>query len=258
MPVEPAPTRWAFPPLDDAEPDGPVAVGGDLEPGTLLHAYRRGLFPMPIGRRDRLGWFSPDPRAILPPADFHVSRSLRRSARRAVVSVDRAFRQVMVECGHPRRPHGWINEDFVEAYTRLHEMGWAHSVEVWHGERLVGGVYGVAIGAFFAGESMFHRETDASKVALLHLCRILSGPRRERTGTAGCAGRPADALFDVQWLTPHLASLGAVEVPRATYLGMLDVATRSAGPRWESYDDAEEETVRDVAGWEPRGSGGPR
>ncbi|UDY38075.1 leucyl/phenylalanyl-tRNA--protein transferase [Dermatobacter hominis] len=218
--VDPPPSRWVFPPVDDADVDGPVVLGGDLEPGTLLGAYRAGLFPMPIGRR-RLGWWSPDPRGIIPvgPAaaadggGFHVSRSLRRSLPRFTATVDRDFEGVMRACGDPRRPHGWINEEFVRAYSRLHSLGWAHSVEVWEDGELVGGVYGVSIGAFFAGESMFHRATDASKAALVHLTALFD--------------QVDGALFDVQWLTPHLASLGAVEVDRAEYLARLGVAVAS-------------------------------
>ena len=204
--------------MDDAEPEGPVAVGGDLEPGTLLAAYRAGLFPMPVDRRGRIGWWSPDPRAVLPVHGLHVSRSLRRSMRHFDVSVDQRFEDVMRGCADPRRPHGWITEDFVRAYVRLHELGWAHSVEVWGDGDLVGGVYGVSLGAFFAGESMFHRATDASKAALAHLVELLA---------------PApSALFDVQWLTPHLESLGVVEVPRSEYLGLLRRAAGSPGPSW--------------------------
>jgi leucyl/phenylalanyl-tRNA---protein transferase len=193
-----------------------VVLGGDLEPGTLLAAYRAGLFPMPVGRRHRLGWWSPDPRAVLPVHGMHVSRSLRRTMGRFTVTVDGAFEDVMRGCADPRRPHGWINEEFVGAYVRLHELGWAHSVEVWHEGALAGGVYGVAIGAFFAGESMFHRVTDASKVALVGLTGLLAPVRH--------------ALLDVQWLTPHLASLGAVELPRSEYLGLLGTAVAAPGP----------------------------
>lgn len=214
MPIEPPLSRWAFPPLGDAEPDGPVAVGGDLEPGTLLNAYRAGLFPMPVGRRHMIGWWSPDPRAVLPPQDLRVTRSMRQSAKRFEVTLDRCFSEVMHHCADPRRPHGWITRDIVDAYTRLHDLGWAHSVETWHHGRLVGGLYGVAIGAFFAGESMFHHTADASKVALMHLVELM----RES---------PA-ALLDVQWQTPHLASLGAVEISRAEYLRRLQVALRSS------------------------------
>jgi len=191
-----------------------VCVGGDLEPGTLLAAYRQGLFPMPVGRR-RLGWFSPEPRAVLPLDGFHASRTLRRSARRFRVTTDAAFTDVMRGCGDPRRPHGWINREIIGAYTELHRLGWAHSVEVWDGDgELVGGVYGVGIGAFFAGESMFHRATDASKVALLALVEHLAATGHQ--------------LFDVQWQTPHLASLGVVEIGRTEYLARLATATPAA------------------------------
>ncbi|MFO7281542.1 MAG: leucyl/phenylalanyl-tRNA--protein transferase [Thermoanaerobacterales bacterium] len=222
MPVEPPPPRWAFPPADSADEDGLVGVGADLEPGTILAAYRRGLFPMPLGGRGPLGWWSPDPRGIIPLDGLRVSRSLRRSLRRFEIRVDTAFDEVIDACADPRRPHGWITPEVRAAYRRLHRLGWAHSVEAWtvpgegdgrdgdHGEPvLAGGLYGVAIGGLFAGESMFHRRTDASKVALVGLVELL------REG--GVEGR----VLDVQWCTPHLASLGAVEVPRATYLEMV-------------------------------------
>ena len=208
--MEPPPSRWRFPPAEAAGPDGIVAIGGDLEPGTLLAAYRSGLFPMPVpdGSRNLLAWWSPDPRAIIPLDGFHVSRSLRRSCRRFGVRVDAAFDEVVAGCADPRRPGGWITAEVAEAYAELHGLGWAHSVEAWTPDgELAGGVYGVAIGGFFAGESMFHRRTDASKAALAALVEML----REQGAT----------LFDVQWLTPHLQSLGAVEVPRAEYLTML-------------------------------------
>jgi leucyl/phenylalanyl-tRNA--protein transferase len=214
-PIEPAASRWAMPtagPVDDSDI---VAVGADLEPGTLLAAYRSGLFPMPFDRR-RIAWFSPDPRGILPLDGLHVSRSLRRSVRRFELRVDTAFREVMEACGDPDRPGGWINTTFVDAYERLHELGWAHSVEIVLDGRLVGGLYGVRIGGFFAGESMFHRETDASKVALVHLVDWL----RDSGGV----------LLDVQWTTPHLVSLGAVDVPRGRYLELLSDAVSSSFP----------------------------
>jgi leucyl/phenylalanyl-tRNA--protein transferase len=222
MAVEPPPPRWAFPPAESADEDGLVGVGADLEPGTILAAYRRGLFPMPLGGRGPLGWWSPDPRGIIPLDGLRVSRSLRRSLRRFEIRVDTAFDEVIDACADPRRPHGWITPEVRAAYRRLHRLGWAHSVEAWtvpgegdgrdgdHGEPvLAGGLYGVAIGGLFAGESMFHRRTDASKVALVGLVELL------REG--GVEGR----VLDVQWCTPHLASLGAVEVPRATYLEMV-------------------------------------
>lgn len=203
------PDPAAAPPGDDV-----IAVGADLEPGTLLAAYRSGLFPMPVDprrRRSEIAWFSPDPRGILPLDGFHVSRSLRRSVRRFTASRDTAFRDVMERCGDPSRDGRWITPRFVEAYGRLHDLGWAHSVEVLDAAgRLVGGVYGVRIGGLFAGESMFHSATDASKVALVHLVDWL---------------RATDAsLFDVQWTTPHLETLGAVTIPREEYLARLAAA----------------------------------
>jgi leucyl/phenylalanyl-tRNA---protein transferase len=185
---------------------GLVAIGADLEPGTLLAAYRTGLFPMPFDRR-RIAWFSPDPRGILPLDNMHVSRSLRRSCRRFETRVDTQFRTVMHECASPRRSGGWIDRRIIQAYSRLHELGWAHSVETYLDGTLVGGVYGVQIGGFFAGESMFHRATDASKVALVRLVELL------HHGGA--------SLLDVQWTTPHLVSLGAVDVERDDYLTRL-------------------------------------
>jgi leucyl/phenylalanyl-tRNA--protein transferase len=214
--VEPPPSVWAFPPVDQADEAGVVAVGGDLEPGTLLTAYRCGLFPMPFGRRGDVGWWSPDPRGVLPLRALRVSRSLRRSARRFEIRVDEAFEQVIDACADPRRPDGWITAEMRAAYVRLHEMGWAHSVEAWDpvDGTLAGGLYGLAIGGLFAGESMFHRRTDASKVALMGLVDVL--------GEGGSLGR----LLDVQWLTPHLASLGAEEVPRWRYLEMVRRAVK--------------------------------
>mgnify|MGYP006276683635 CR=1 FL=1 len=216
QPEEPAPTPWEFPTPEDDD-DELIAVGADLEPATLLTAYRRGLFPMPIrlGRRDEIGWFSPDPRGVLPLDGLKVSRSLRKSCARFDIRMDTEFERVMRACGDPRREHGWINDEFVEAYTRLNRMGWAHSVEAWLDGELVGGLYGVHIDRFFAGESMFHTVTDASKVALVALVDWLHA-----TGAV---------LLDVQWCTPHLASLGVVEVPRREYLGLLAEAVRPTG-----------------------------
>jgi leucyl/phenylalanyl-tRNA--protein transferase len=213
MPIEPPPTHWLLPSPERADAHGLVAVGADLEPGTLLAAYRSGLFPMPLGRR-KLGWWSPDPRGVIPLDGLRVSRSLRKSCARFEIRMDTAFETVMRRCGDPRRPHGWINDDFVHAYTRLHRMGWAHSVETWLDDELVGGLYGVRVERFFAGESMFHTAADASKVALVALAEWL---------------RFTDAeLLDVQWCTEHLASLGAIEIDRPQYLGRLAEAVRPA------------------------------
>ena len=205
MPVEPPPCEWQFPDPARSRSSDVVATGGDLAPGTLLAAYRRGLFPMRV--EGVLAWWSPDPRGIIPLDGLHVSRSLRRARGRFEVRVDTAFESVMRACADPRRPHGWIDESFVAAYVRLHELGWAHSVETWCGGELAGGLYGLRIERFFAGESMFHRVRDASKVALWATVDLLRADGAE--------------LFDVQWTTPHLRSLGAVDVPRVEYLERL-------------------------------------
>lgn len=208
MPVEPPATPWAFPPAGAADPNGVVGVGADLEPGTLLAAYRRGLFPMPLAGGHQIAWWSPDPRGILPLDGLRVSRSLRRSCRHFVIRVDTAFEAVVAACADPSREGGWITDAVRAAYVRLHELGWAHSVEAWTPDgRLAGGLYGVHVGGLFAGESMFHRERDASKVALVALV--------ERLRAIGAT------LLDVQWTTPHLRSLGAVDVPRERYLALL-------------------------------------
>jgi leucyl/phenylalanyl-tRNA--protein transferase len=218
LPTEPPPTPWVFPPVATADEDGIVGVGADLEPGTLLAAYRAGIFPTPVGPDNVLAWWSPDPRAVLPLDGLHVSRSLRRSLRRFTPTFDTEFAGVVAGCGDPARPNGWITADIARAYCRLHELGWAHSIEVWDGDgALAGGVYGVAIGGLFAGESMFHRRTDASKVALVHLVEKLR--------------RDGITLFDVQWQTPHLERLGAVEIPRMEYLARL-AATVKRPSRW--------------------------
>lgn len=215
--MEPPTTAWVFPPLDGTEPSGLVGVGADLEPGTILAAYRRGLFPMPVQGRGPTGWWSPDPRGVLPVDGLVVSKSLRRSCQRYEVRIDTAFAAVIDACGDPRRPHAWITGEVHAAYVRLHELGWAHSVEAWAGDDLVGGLYGLAIGGLFAGESMFHTATDASKVALVGLVDRLRD------------GEP-DRLLDVQWLTPHLESLGAIEISRRRYLERLAVALRTPLP----------------------------
>jgi leucyl/phenylalanyl-tRNA---protein transferase len=210
-----------FPPVSTADENDLVAVGADLEPGTVLAAYRHGMFPMPIRRRGPIGWWSPDPRAVLDLESLRIARSLRQSARRFDIRIDSAFDDVIDACADPARPHGWIDKRVLASYRQLHALGWAHSVEAWDREsgRLVGGLYGVAIGAFFAGESMFHRERDASKVALVALVELLrSSP------TAGLG------LLDVQWQTPHLESLGVREIPRRTYLARLERAIDAPGP----------------------------
>ncbi|HEX7167268.1 MAG TPA: leucyl/phenylalanyl-tRNA--protein transferase [Acidimicrobiales bacterium] len=217
-PIEPPPNVWAFP--DPSTADGDlVIVGADLEPGTILAAYRKGLFPMPLatpgigrrgGARSQLGWWSPDPRGILPLDGLVVTKSLRRSLRRFEIRVDTAFDEVVVACADPRRTGAWITDEVRAAYRRLHDLGWAHSVEAWSLDdgSLAGGLYGLNVGGLFAGESMFHRVTDASKVALVALVELL-----RTDGT--------DRLLDVQWVTDHLATLGAIPIRRDAYLALL-------------------------------------
>jgi leucyl/phenylalanyl-tRNA--protein transferase len=220
MPLEPPPSTWSFgEPATYDDHDDLVAVGADLEPGTLLEAYRRGLFPMPSGRSGTpTYWFCPVRRGVFTLDGLVVSRSLRRSRRDFEIRVDTAFGEVVDGCADPARPDGWIDSDIRAAYLELHRLGWAHSVEAWRDDHLAGGLYGVAIGGLFAGESMFHRERDASKVALVGLVEGL------RDAYA------ADRLVDVQWLTPHLASLGAVGLSRAVYLRRLERALALPGP----------------------------
>jgi leucyl/phenylalanyl-tRNA--protein transferase len=227
MPVEPPPCPWLFPdftePVQEGEfPDDLVARGADLEPGTLLAAYRAGVFPMPLGDETGVAtWWAPRDRGVLPLASLRVSRSLARSRRRMEIRFDTAFEHVVRACAEPTRDGGWIDDDITVAYTELHRLGWAHSVEAWSDGELVGGLYGVAIGGLFAGESMFHRVRDASKVALVGLVELL-------------CDEYADArLIDVQWRTPHLASLGVVEWPRPHYARQLRAALQVPLPeRW--------------------------
>jgi leucyl/phenylalanyl-tRNA--protein transferase len=216
MPVEPPPTAWSLPHASTADENGIVGLGADLEPGTLLSAYRRALFPMPVRRGGSMGWWSPNPRGILPLDGLRVSRSLRRSCAHYEIRVNTAFREVITACADPSRPHGWISASIRQAYKRMHDLGWAHSVEAWSLEdgSLAGGLYGVAIGGLFAGESMFHRRADASKVALVGLVERLRADGNQGVGR----------LLDVQWVTPHLASLGAIEVPVERYLERLEHA----------------------------------
>ncbi len=201
-----------FPPLEQAldEPDGLLAVGGDLSPERLLHAYRQGIFPW-YEDPHPIFWWSPAVRAVITPGTLHVSRSLRRSLRRQPwqVSRDQAFDAVVVACAQldQQRPGTWITAEMRAAYNRLHQLGWAHSVEVWLEGVLVGGLYGVAIGGAFFGESMFSRVSDASKIALLHLDRYLHD--REF------------GMLDCQMMTPHLASMGARPLPRPRFARQL-------------------------------------
>lgn len=205
-----------FPDPRSAPGDDPLAVGGDLRPATLLDAYAHGIFPWPVAD-GTLYWWSPDPRCIIPLTGLHVSRSLRRRLRRGDLTVtrDRAFAEVVAGCADRSGEGTWILPEMAAAYGRLHQLGVAHSVEVWQGDRLVGGLYGVATGGVFSGESMFHRVSDASKVALVHLVQHLRA--------AGFA------LFDVQLWTPHLDRMGAVLMPRDLFLDTLE---QSAPASW--------------------------
>ena len=217
-PTQPPPCQWVLPDPLAAESGEPlVGVGADLAPGTLIAAYSRGIFPMHVATGD-LGWWSPDPRAVIPLDGLRVSASLRQSARRMDITVDQAFEDVMRGCSRPQAEDMWITEDFVDAYGTLHAMGWAHSVEVWRAGELVGGLYGVEVGGLFAGESMFHRVRDASKVAMLGLVEALGGAQGAREGR----------VLDAQWRTDHLGRMGALEISRSEYVRRIEHAVRLA------------------------------
>jgi len=203
--------RLGFPDPRLANAEGLVAIGGDMSGPRLLLAYRTGIFPW---TEDPITWWSPDPRAIIDLDRFHVPRSLAREIRKAAfrITIDQAFRQVMEGCAASSRGRRstWITSEFLKAYTRLHESGQAHSLECWQEERLIGGIYGIAIGGFFAGESMFHRISNASKVALFHLVEFLC--------------RQKFVLFDIQMLTPITLQLGGIAISREEYLKRLAIA----------------------------------
>lgn len=207
-----------------------VALGADLEPGTLVQAYCSGLFPMPV--EGEVGWFWPEQRGIFRFNDLVVSRSLRRSTRRYTTTLNRAFDQVIAACADPRRPHGWINTQITDAYQQLHQLGVAHSIEVWDDEGLAGGLYGVNVGGLFAGESMFHRRTDASKVALIALAELLWPTKDQAGDDIETSPSPPNThiLLDTQWATDHLSSLGAIEVDRPSYATLLSNALQQPTP----------------------------
>lgn len=212
----------AFPPAAEAltEPNGLLAAGGDLTPARLLAAYKQGIFPWYQDGQPIL-WWSPDPRAVLWPAALKISRSLRRSLtkRGFELRVDTAFARVVAACAEPRRYGAgtWITAEMAEAYQRLHELGWAHSFETWADGQLAGGLYGVAIGRAFFGESMFTRVTDASKVALVNAVDFLHGRGIE--------------LIDCQVASAHVRSLGAVDVPREQFLTLIRELCADARPQ---------------------------
>jgi leucyl/phenylalanyl-tRNA---protein transferase len=205
-------SHWRLPPPSQWPDSDLVALGADLEPPTLIDAYRRGMFPMGVGELDdRLGWWSPNPRGILPLDNLRVTRSMRQSAKHFEIRVNTCFSRVIHACANASRGDTWITEEFVTGYTRLHELGWAHSVEVFNRQgELAGGLYGVRINGCFSGESMFHIERDASKVALMALVGLMR--------SSGMT------LLDVQWCSEHLASLGAIAIPRTSYLARLSAA----------------------------------
>jgi leucyl/phenylalanyl-tRNA---protein transferase len=209
----PAKAATAFPDPCLADAQGLVAVGGDLSAERLLAAYRSGIFPWTV---NPVSWWSPDPRGIFELDGIRISKSLAKNIRQGFFQIthDRAFREVITACAAPSagRRETWISPEFIEAYTRLHEAGHAHSVECWRDGQLAGGIYGVNVGGLFAGESMFHRVSNASKVALAHLAAHL----RERHFS----------LFDIQMVTPITRQLGAVAIPRADYLQRLETAVR--------------------------------
>lgn len=213
VPILPPPCPWHFP---EPDPDAGdlITFGADLAPGTLLQAYVSGLFPMPADLDGTMGWWSPDPRGVLPLDGLKVSRSLRQSTNKMQLRVDTAFAEVVEGCADPVRDGSWITEEIAEAYVELHRLGWAHSVETWRDGELVGGLYGVAIGGLFAGESMFSRVRDASKVALVGLVELLRDDYADQR------------LLDTQWTTDHLATLGVVDVPRPVYLSRLRAALK--------------------------------
>ena len=202
-----------FPPVEESDENGLLAMGGELSIETLLDAYTHGIFPWPTGEHQPMLWWSPDPRGILELEQAHFSRRLLRTCRsgKFIVMFDADFPQVIRQCA---AAHGsiWITQEMIQGYIRLHNAGYAHSVEVWHNNQLVGGVYGVAIRGLFAAESMFHTMTDASKVALFYLINHL----RKR----------GFQLLDIQMVTPHTERFGAMEILRAEYLTRLDEALK--------------------------------
>jgi leucyl/phenylalanyl-tRNA--protein transferase len=204
----PTECRWTFPsPELWPDDDDIVAAGADLETDTLLYAYAHGMFPMFVNKRN-LAWWSPVDRGVIPLDGLRITRSMRKSAQKFTCTINEAFTDVMTLCGSMRTDGNWITREFIDAYSDLHDEGHAHSVEVWNeaGE-LVGGLYGVRINKFFAGESMFHVQTDASKVALMHLIELMTLDGME--------------LLDTQWRTEHLETLGCIAIPRAKYLQLL-------------------------------------
>lgn len=216
-----------FPPVERAlrSPNGLLAAGGSLAPHRLLDAYRHGIFPW-FNEGDPILWWSPDPRMVLFPEEFKASRSLRKALRKNIYEIrpDTAFEAVMRACSAPRKGQAgtWISEDMIAAYLRLHRMGLAHSVEAWHEGELAGGLYGIGLGRMFYGESMFSHASNASKIALAHLARQLE--------------RWQFGMIDCQMNTPHLASLGAREIPRSKFIAQLQELVNCAPITYWQFD----------------------
>jgi leucyl/phenylalanyl-tRNA--protein transferase len=202
---------WDFPTPEQMPKDDLVTLGADLKPETLIDSYKHGIFPMhlQIENKREIGWWSPQQRGILPLDKINISSSLKKSMKKYFVTFDQDFDAVIEGCGDDKRPKGWINKDIKIAYKKLFDLGYVHSVEVWNKkDELVGGLYGVEVNGLFAGESMFHKETDASKTAMVYLVNQLKEAGGER-------------IFDVQWQTPHLKSMGVIKISRAKYISLL-------------------------------------
>lgn len=223
-------SQYIFPNPSDADPDGLglIAMGGDLAPQTLLAAYAQGLFPW-FNEDEPIAWWCPEPRCVLDPATYKPSKSLRRLANKSDNwhwRVNSAFEDVIHACSLPRSYANdtWIHDEMIEAYTRLHELGYAHSIEVWDNQRLIGGLYGLKIGQIYYGESMFHRESNASKIAFWALTKFC-----QHTGVA---------LIDCQLPNPHLQSLGAAIMPRDSFLDALESLVQAQSSDWHDFANA--------------------
>ena len=220
------PMAGIFGPEEDWPAQDLIALSEDLDPDTVLAGYACGVFPMPLPYTQfnvRMGWWSPMQRGVLPLDALRVTKSLRQATKHFVTTVDADFAAVIARCADPTRPHGWIEPEIAAVYVDLHRRGFAHSVEVWTRDgRLAGGLYGISLGGLFAGESMFHDPVigrDASKVALVRLVDLLSADGVER-------------IIDTQWLTPHLATLGALDIDRRDYLDLVDELVTLPPPDW--------------------------
>ena len=227
--------RFTFPAVETASPEGIVGVGGNLSPGMVLSGYRQGIFPW-YAPGEPILWWSPDPRAVILPDTLHVPKSMRRILRRRefTLTIDRAFERVIVECATAERDHDgtWITDEMNDAYVRLHRLGYAHSVEVWHGSELAGGLYGIGLGAAFFGESMFSRVSNASKAAFIPFARAMF--------------RAGVRFIDSQVYTDHMARLGAVEIPRSRFVALLHEALSVPDPKgaWTARESLLEEAAK--------------